>query len=306
MTKLDLLNRASDLSSRRVPYVWATVVRAEKPTSAKPGDCAVILADGTIEGFVGGSCAESSVRTESLKALGKEKTTTLLITPGDGLAKYEVRPGEVSVSNPCLSGGTIEIFLEPALPQPLMLLLGKAPIASALAEIAPLVGFDVRELEVGSEIPDDADAVILASHGGDEEQCLQMAIAKGVRYIALVASHKRGSAVLSGLAIDGVPSKLVHTPAGLDIGAKTPGEVAVSIIAEVIASRPTTRESLDPVDSTFTQVPLSAIDLVCGMEVAIAQSSLHLDLDGESYYFCGTGCKKAFAANPQSYLDREP
>ena len=306
MSKIDLLNRASDLQSRRLPYVWATVVRAEKPTSAKPGDCAVILADGTIEGFVGGSCAESSVRNESLKALRAEKATTLLITPGDGPDSYEARPGEVSVSNPCLSGGTIEIFLEPSVPQPLMLLLGKAPIALALAEIAPLVGFEVRELSSGSEIPSDTDAVIIASHGSDEEQWLEMAIAKGVRYIALVASHKRGAAVLSSLAIGGDLKKLVRTPAGLDIGAKTPSEVAISIIAEVISTRPSSTATKSDEDSPIEQVPKVAIDPVCAMEVAMVEGSLQLEFDGRPYYFCGTGCKKAFAANPQSYLNREP
>ena len=301
MSKLDLLRRASDLRSQRVPFVLATVIRAEKPTSAKPGDSAVILADGTIEGFVGGSCAESSVRVESLKALDRQLPTTLLISPGTE-DSYVARPGEVSVSNPCLSGGTLEIFLEPTIPLPQLLVFGRAPIANAVADLATFVGFDASAVTDIGAISDSADAVVLASHGVDEEDALRAALKAGVRYIALVASAKRAAAVLDSLGIDESGRSRVHSPAGLDIGAKTPHEVALSILAEAISTRPKETES-NADKETPKDLDLSiAVDPVCGMDVAVSPSSLQLELGDEVYYFCGSGCRIAFSANPDSYL----
>ena len=302
MTKVALLERLSDLREQRVPFVLATVIRAESPTSAKPGDSAVILADGTIEGFVGGSCAEASVRVESLKALVANSPTTLVISPGDDNSSYVPRAGETSVENPCLSGGTLEIFLEPEIPEPRLVILGHAPIAQALYRMAPLAGFDVQWYEDLDEFPSDTEAVVLASHGSDEEPALRDALDSGVRYLALVASRKRGTAVLDSLQLDQETRARVRTPAGLEIGARTPAEVALAILAEIVATRPvepkleTGRE-----EGEVTSRASVAVDPVCGMKVAVSQASLQTLHEGVAYFFCGTGCKAAFTDNPKSY-----
>lgn len=303
--KTDLAERVERLRSGRVPHVFATVVRAERPTSAKPGDAALVLEDGTIEGFVGGACAESTVRAQSLQTLTSGEPTLLRISPepappGSG---EQPTPGLVSVSNPCLSGGTLDIFLEPSLPPPLVLVYGDAPIAQALLRSGGDFGFETRPALAGTEVPDGTAAVVVATHGRDEEAILRAAQGAGVPYVGLVASHRRGTAVVE--ALPGAAGS-VHTPAGLDIGARTPGEVALSILAEIVATRP--RRPAQPAGEqppadTGGEVPATnATDPVCGMQVAAVPISLHADHQGRRYWFCGSGCRDAFLAAPHRYV----
>jgi len=296
--------RADELRQARLPFVHARVVRAERPTSAKPGDEAVVLADGTIEGFVGGVCAEATVRAQSLSLLDSGDSLLLRILPEEGAAgpPPEGSDGSLTVVNPCLSGGTLEIFLEPVVPAPTVAVVGESPIAVALADLAPRVG-----LLVVPDLPGDLTALVVASHGRDEEDALVAALRAGVPYVGLVASPKRGAAVVAGLDVDDAARAAVHTPAGLDIGARTPAEVALSILAEIVALRP--RPSARPTAAgggvaggVTTGAPVTATDRVCGMEVVADDAALHLDHDGERYWFCGTGCLRAFAADPGAYL----
>jgi xanthine dehydrogenase accessory factor len=241
--------RAEALRRERVPFVHARVVRAERPTSAKPGDEALVLADGTVEGFVGGSCAEATVREQSLRLLESGEKVLLRITPRSvEVAEEPGRadpPGTVTVSNPCLSGGTLELFLEPVVPPPLLAVLGKTPIARAVTAVGGVVGYHVVPFEASAL--DGAAAVVLASHGGPgEEDALRAALAARVPYVGLVASRTRGEAVVAELGLDAPVAVRAHTPAGLDIGARTPEEVALAILAEIVASRPRTlREARD-------------------------------------------------------------
>jgi xanthine dehydrogenase accessory factor len=220
-----LAHRAAALEAERAPYVQATVVRAGRPASVQPGATALVLGDGTIEGFVGGHCAEPSVRLHALRVLETGEPLLLRIEPGDDDDNAAI-DGAVTVHNPCISGGALEIFLEPHVPKPRMRVVGDTPIAHALMELAPRLGYELGD---GDEA-----AVVIASHGRDEEQSITAALEAGVPYIGLVASRKRGQAVLAGL--DGVDER-VHTPAGLDIGARTPEEIALSILAEIVATR---------------------------------------------------------------------
>ncbi|NKQ53857.1 YHS domain-containing protein [Amycolatopsis sp. K13G38] len=294
MATAELLAQADSLRARRSPFVFATVVRVQRPTSAKPGDCALVLPDGTIEGFVGGGCAESTVRLQGIRLLTTGRSTLLRITPEAALVE-KVEEGVVTVGNPCLSGGTLEIFLEPQLPPALVVVVGDAPVARALVTVGRALGYDVRTSGV---IPEDAEAVIIASHGRDEENQLRAAVSADVGYIALIASRRRGALVLDSLDID--PAR-VHTPAGLDIGARTPAEIAVSVYAEFIATRPRTAAPAPPLAPEPAQ-PLEAADPVCGMAVAVTTESAQLPYAGERYYFCGPGCRQAFADHPERYL----
>jgi xanthine dehydrogenase accessory factor len=214
------------------PHVHATVVRAQAPTSVHAGDAALVHRDGTVEGFVGGHCALESVREHAAHVLASGEPLLLRIVPepeeGDG------RDGVVVAHNPCLSGGAFEVFLEPWLPAPRLLVVGEAPMAHALAELGRAAGFDVvRDAEPR---PGDA-AVVVASHGEGEEAALTRALLAGVPYVALVASRRRGESVVATLDVDDELRERVHVPAGLDIGARTPVEVAVSILAQLIAER---------------------------------------------------------------------
>ncbi len=235
MSRPDLVDRAAELRRLRVPYVHARVVLAERPTSAKPGDEALILADGTIEGFVGGDCAESTVRAQSLALLDSGESLVLRISP---VPEQSVDTGKLSVHNPCLSGGTLEIFLEPQQPAPYVCVVGDTPVARALVLFGPALGYEVRSYSADRGIPQDAAAVVIASHGRDETEPLAAALRASVPYVGLVASRKRGEAVLGSIDVCGSMKARVHTPAGLDIGARTPQEIALSILADIVASRP--------------------------------------------------------------------
>jgi xanthine dehydrogenase accessory factor len=349
----EIESRAAELRQERVPFVHARVVRAERPTSAKPGDQAVVLPDGSIEGFVGGVCAESTVRAQSLYLLDSGAPLLLRISPdgaGDGSgggdgnddegeerdgAGSTTSGGALTVVNPCLSGGTLEIFLEPVIPAPALVVKGESPIAAALVALAEGVGFQVAE-GAGTDHTtgggyDAASAVVVASHGRDEEGVLEEAVRAGVPYVGLVASRKRAAAVIAGLDLDEAQKAMVHSPAGLDIGARTPREVALSILAEIVSLRPRpsglTAAPIGAADAapspdatpdapaageagafepvTFVRPgerPPVATDLVCGMSVVADEAALHLDHEGTRYWFCGSGCLRAFAADPSTYV----
>jgi xanthine dehydrogenase accessory factor len=300
MSRTDLLAHAEELRAGRTPFVFATVVRAQRPTSAKPGDCALVLADGTLEGFVGGTCAESTVRLQGLRLLGTGSSTLLRITPHSG--EQLVEEGVVTVGNPCLSGGTLEIFLEAELPPVLVRVFGDAPVARALVSVGKALGYDVvAGGDPREPLPEDVDAVIVASHGRDEEAVLRSSLDARVDYIGLVASTKRGSAVLAGLGVDAETSALVHTPAGLDIGARTPTEIALSIYAEIVGSRP--RPPSRPPESV--DAPAEAVDPICGMSVAVTSDGSRHSHGGRVFYFCGPGCRQAFADDPGRYVADE-
>ena len=268
---------------------------AEKPTSAKPGAEAIVLTDGTIEGFVGGACAESTVRAQALALLDSGETLLLRITP----EPEPPRPGSLTVHNPCLSGGTLEIFLEPVIPAPLVVVAGDTPIARALLELVGPLGHAGRSFD--GTLPGDTAAVVVASHGRDEEAGARRRAA-GRRSLCRVSSPAESAARRCLAAIDVCASMKarVHTPAGLDIGARTPEEVALSILAEIISTRP--RQSGRPVGEGTPTSAESAIDPVCGMSVVMVDASLHLDHEAHRYWFCGSGCLRAFAADPSAYL----
>jgi len=326
MIKGDLVSRVGELQAARVPFVHATVVRAAAPTSVRPGDSALVLADGTIDGFVGGTCAQASVRLHAIRAMETGDSLLLRLVPGGPSLPSDdpiAQDGVVVVNNPCLSGGALEIFIEPQLPAPRIAVAGGTPIARALVTVARAAGYDVVTGEPDEVEPHATDAaMVVASHGTDEEIALSRALDAGVGYVGLVASPRRGRAVLESLDVPDALRDQVHTPAGLDIGARTPAEVAVSILAQIVAERtaghaasdarraeaapapppPATGHPFSPPAPTsplaVTRVgPLAtAIDPVCGMEVVASDASIHLDVGEERYYFCCDGCRSTFVA----------
>jgi xanthine dehydrogenase accessory factor len=339
-----LSRRAQELTAQGAAFVTATVVRVEHPTSVQPGNVALVHEDGQIEGFVGGVCAQNSVRLYSLQAIERSEPLLLRILPEGPAAAaksganvdpashppHEVAhdEGSITVQNPCLSGGAIEVFLEPFLPAPRMIVAGDTPIAAALLRLAPELGLDAvdaRGADSGRPVPGAEDlALVVASHGRDERGILRAALETGVRYVGLVASRKRGAAVLDALRGDGVPENLlarIDTPAGLDIGARTPAEIALSILASIIEvrrraaraagsawpatparaapatpatpARPTPAAPTTPARLT-PAAPATATDPVCGMTVLVSPDALTLEHAGQTHFFCGEGCKQTF------------
>jgi xanthine dehydrogenase accessory factor len=293
---------ASESLDSSAPFVEATVVRAQSPTSVRAGDTGVVRPDGTIEGFVGGACAEASVRLYSLRALETGEPLLLRIRPGAVEDQSEAGEGAVTVTNPCLSGGALEIFLNPRLPAPTLRVAGETPIGRALADLARRVGYVAELSAAAKSYPQRGDAaVVVASHGHDEERVLATALREGVPYVGLVASVPRGSAVTGSLDLPDEMRARVRTPAGLDIGANSPEEIALAILAEIVALRRSHDADL-PVEPAAPEAssPAVAIDPICGMEVAVSAASIQLEHDGERYYFCSEGCRDSFRARDVS------
>jgi xanthine dehydrogenase accessory factor len=291
-----IADMVAQLTRTREPFVQATVVRAQKPTSAHAGDTALVRADGSIDGFVGGTCAEASVREYGLMTLSTNQPLLLRIVPGE-IAPPGREEGAVTVANPCLSGGSVEIFLEPRVPAPRMVVVGDSPVAVALADLGRPLGFDV-ELTAGEDAVPAADdaALVVASHGRGEEPALTAALRLGVPYVGLVASRIRGAAVLASLDVSDEQRSRVRSPAGLDLGGRTAAEIALSVLAEIVAGR----RSAEKV-AAAPAGPASARDPVCGMTVAAVDSSPHATVDGITTWFCCEGCRTAFLADPARY-----
>jgi xanthine dehydrogenase accessory factor len=298
MMKSELARRADALAADRIPFVSATVVRAQHPTSVRAGDSAIVLGDGTIEGFVGGACAETSVRLQALRVLETGEPLLLRIVP-DEHDEDAAAEGAIVVHNDCLSGGAMEIFLEPQLPAPRITVVGETPIGFALASLGKLLGYDVVVSAGAPELSDDA-AVVVASHGREEERALAAAIEAGVPYVGLVASRTRGEAVRESLRELGIPAERLaelRTPAGLAIRATTSEEIALSILAEIVSAR----HEL-PAVAAAESIPAAAADPVCGMSIVVAVGSCQLEYEGQLFYFCSDHCVHAFEADPDRYL----
>ena len=286
-----LTRRAQALRAEGSPFVVATVVRARRPASVEPGTAGLVLEDGTIEGFIGGVCAQHSVRLYSLTALESGAPLLLRIDP-HGPEEAASEEGLVTVRNTCLSGGAIEVFLEPVLPAPRVLVAGDSPIAAALTTIGAEVGLDVvasHDVKDAVVTPAPADlALVVASHGQDEIAILRAGLEAGVRYVGLVASPKRGAAVVEELRAAGVAEELLgrlDTPAGIDIGARTPPEVALTIVARIVAVRRSEARG---------DAPATAVDPICGMTVVVAADTPRVEHAGETVYFCCAGCRRQF------------
>jgi len=249
-------------------------------------------------------CAQSSVRLHAVRALETGETILLRLVPGRdsrvGGAEAEeedplAKDGVVVVNNPCLSGGALEIFLEPQLPAPRVAVLGDTPVAAALADLAPRVGLAADAGRArGAGGPNSGDlALVVASHGRDEEAALERALRDGVPYVGLVASRRRGAAVLASLDVDDALRERVRTPAGLDIGAYTAEEIALSILAEIVAVR---RQRVAPPEPAPS--PETAVDPICGMEILVTDATPRVEHGGATVYFCCEGCRSTYAADP--------
>jgi xanthine dehydrogenase accessory factor len=276
---MNALAEAGRLAAEGKPFALATVVNVERPASARRGDHAVVTPDGTLRGWVGGACTEPTVVREALAALA------------DGEARL------VRVEGGCASEGTIEVLVEPQLPQPLLAVIGESPAARTLTDLAQTIGWRVSN-ELGG-----ADAVVVASMGQGDENALEVALAGEAGYVGLVASAKRGSSVLADLRSRGLDEEAlarIRCPAGLDLGPSSQEEIAVAILAELVAWRHTRPHSTE--DLVEAVEPIEAIDPVCGMTIAVAgarETAVHED---HTYYFCGAHCRKRFEADPARYL----
>ena len=319
-----LLERAAELRARGERFALATVVRSRRPASARPGDRALVTADGSMQGWVGGSCAQDTIRREALRSLAEGNPRLVRLSP-DALPG-QGEEGVVSYPMTCHSGGTLEVYVEPFLPPPRLLVVGESPVAEGLAALAPTLGFAVAaqsDPAVPLAVPQPADTWVVLAGMGDHDE-----LAAGVPYVALVASRRRAAGILEYLRERGLGNlgeARLKAPAGLDIGARTGAEVALSILAEIVQRRRQAPPHPDPLPqggegegsaprASFPlpagegqgegrpSPPATAIDPVCGMEVEIATARWTSDHDGRTVYFCAPGCKRHFDRDPAAYL----
>jgi xanthine dehydrogenase accessory factor len=329
-TESDLFEKIHTLRSQGDPFVVATVVWVEKPTSARPGAKAVITGDGVLTGWIGGSCAEPTVKREARKALEDGQPRLLRLCPPEKLGD-RAQDGVTEVPMTCISGGTLEIFIEPLMAQPHLVVVGHLPVARALAVQGKSLGFyvTVAGLETSTQRFPQADRVldtldfsqleirpnayiVVASHGNYDEDALLEALHSPAAYVALVSSRRRAGSIIQYLKESGVTEERLaqlKVPAGLDIGAATPEEIALSILAEIVQHRRQGGLTIERAILGSTNVQtferLEERDPVCGMLVEIASARYVSEYNGHTYYFCAKGCQHSFEADPERYLSGE-
>ncbi|HSF06081.1 MAG TPA: XdhC family protein [Methylomirabilota bacterium] len=294
----DLLALAAELGRRGEPFALATVVRCERPTAVKPGAKAVVHADGTLSGWIGGACAEPTVVREALAAL-RDGQPRLISLVGEGSRSPGRTEGVVQYPMTCHSGGTLEIYVEPFLPRPALLLLGHGPVLDTLAALGRATRFDVTVVDVAALGQSASLAltantfVVVATHGTADEEALAQALASDAVYVSLVASRRRAAAVLERLKHRGLaPERLgaLKAPAGLDIGALGPEEIAISIMAEIVQ----VQRSAKVVAATEPATPREAIDPICGMSVDVASARYRSVTPIGVVYFCCASCQAQY------------
>ncbi len=364
--QIDFYDKVTELRNTGNPFAIATVVRAEKPTSAKVGAKAIITEDVKLEGWIGGSCAEPTVKREAKKALQDGQPRLIRLCPPEKMGQAP-QEGVIEIALTCISGGTLEIYIEPQLAQPHLVVIGHLATAEALVGLAKglgwrvsLIGTEVTQerFPLADKIIDYADFlgldfsqlasnsntyIVVASHGNYDEDMLVAALQTNVPYVALIASRKRATAILQYLNEANLTQEQIARlkyPAGLDLGAVTPEEIALSILAEIIqrrrqspktsgldtsenvtrSTRPPAVSSLDTAGDhhlldhhlPITNVPITngpqateALDPVCGMTVEIATAHFTSEYNGKTYYFCAAGCKRSFDKEPGKYVQAE-
>ena len=345
MTSARIFARATELEAAGRSFVVATVVAVQRPTSARPGAAGIVHPDGTIEGWVGGSCAQPVVVREALRALSDGQPRLLRLSK-DAPAEGRRGDGIVELVMTCHSGGTLEIYVEPHLPAPILWVAGTTPIAGALVTLGAASGWRVSlfdpiaqadafpaaervsdRTDLGAVDPGDSPYVVVATQGVWDEEALAAALARDAAYVGLVASPTRAAVVRTWLRDEArIPDErlaALRAPAGLDLGAETAEEVALSILAELVQVRrgraafvaspgPATlahaehqQPSAAAADAGPVVDDIVLLDPVCGMTVAREHARHLAEHDGVVYAFCSVGCRTAFIKEPGAYLPAE-
>ncbi len=330
----DILDQAGRMRAEGEPFVIATVVAYKSPQSAKPGSKAIIKPDGSINGWVGGGCVQPIVVREAQMALNTGKPKLVSISPeaidGDwkGVEAYEMT---------CHGGGSLEIYLEPVLPKPNLFIVGASPVAQILAGLGRLLDFKVyvadpeaepgqfteadislTDLESLRDRIDSRSYVVVATMGNGDEEGLEAVVGTKPQYLGLVASKEKAKSLFKYLSDKETPDEDIarfKCPAGLELGAETLPEIALSVMAEITQlRRGVSEQSIEPVkrskDASLpvmqmtAESPTESIDPVCGMTVATATARDKTVFEDKTVYFCCLRCRVAFEKSPQLYLEK--
>jgi xanthine dehydrogenase accessory factor len=304
-----VIEQAAALAERGETVALATVVWKQGPTSGQLGSRAIITGSGQVHGWIGGACAEPSVIRHAREVITEGEPRLLLLgtTEKFGAAVPE---GMRVVPIACQSEGALEVYIEPVLPAPHLVVVGRSPMAHMLAELGRTLGWRSELIDWPAFSASDASErsmVVVATQGHGDEEAVEEAVAARPAYLGLVGSPKRGAAVLGYLAERGVPADLldrVRVPAGLDLGRTSHTEIAVAILAELVQLRASGQFGPGgPAEPAGAD--REAVDPVCGMTVTVGPLGRPLDHAGVTYYFCSAGCRAQFESSPASYVRKE-
>jgi xanthine dehydrogenase accessory factor len=319
-----VLEQGGELTRRGQAFALATVVWRQGPSSGQQGSRAIITADGEVRGWIGGACAEPVVIREARRVITTGQARLLLLGTAEQFGEA-VPEGMTVVPIACQSEGALEVYIEPVLPAPHLVVVGRSPMARTLADLARALGWRAELIDGPDFTAADADErsmVVVATQGHYDEEAVEQAARARPAYLGLVGSHRRGAALLGYLADRGVPRDQldrVRVPAGLDLGRTTHEEIAVAILAELVqlrasgglprpeATTPRARvaETAEAAEATEAGKAAETTDPVCGMTVTADDSGRPLEHDHVTYYFCSAGCRRAFEKDPGAYLTRE-
>ena len=289
---VDIQRIAADLALQGRPYVLATVVRAEAPASVRPGAKAIVHPDGRVDGWIGGSCSEPNVVRHARRALMTGETELLRIGPED----LEPPSGVTGLTTTCPSGGTVDIFLEPVQPTPLLVVMGHTPVAHATAAIGEAIGHRVRLIE-GVDLADVEPGahIVVASMGHYDEDALEAALGAQPASVSLIASRRRATAALDLLRERGVAEERIaeiDTRPGVELGEVTQEEIGLAVVAGIVQR----------MRAAQAAGPRTAIDPTSGSEILVDESTPSVEYEGETYYFSCNGCKGRFLEDPARYV----
>jgi xanthine dehydrogenase accessory factor len=315
-----VLEQAGELTRRGQAFALATVVWRQGPSSGRQGSRAIITAEGELRGWIGGACAEPAVIREAQQVIAEGKARLLLLGTPEQFGGA-VPEGMTVVPIACQSEGALEVYIEPVLPAPHLVVVGRSPMAHTLADLARVLGWRADLID-GPDFTTaratERSMVVVATQGHFDEEAVEQAVAARPAYLGLVGSERRGAALLGYLAERGVPADQldrVRVPAGLDLGPTTHQEIAVAIVAELVQLRASgTLGGAGPSETAgaghqaarhqaagppaagppAAGPPELAVDPVCGMTVTADASGRPLSRDGVTYYFCSSGCRRAF------------
>lgn len=317
---LDELVRELELNGE--PYVRATVVWVRRPASGRLGDIAIVRGDGTLHGWIGGACTEPVVRSEARGVLAERLPRLVYLGP-EGELDTGGRPGVRSVPMSCASEGALEIFMEPVIPRPHVVIVGRSPAVGKLVRLLDVMDWRVTVVDEegkGAGLPEAGavasgfgdvgpvgpDAVVVATQGHYDEDALVWALSTGAAHVGLVASGRRAATLLDHLRAVGLPDEeisRVRAPTGLDLGRVDHEEIAVAILGELVSLRASGVLGANVAETAATVAPETALDPVCGMTVEVAGARYTHEHAGEMYYFCCPGCRKSFMDDPAAFVD---
>ena len=300
--------RAVELVEAGESFTMATVVWRQAPSSGQQGSRAIVTAQGDLFGWIGGACAEPVLLREARRVLEEGNASLVWLGQPEDLEKMHVPEGVITVPISCQSDGALQIFIEPVMAAPHVVIVGRSPMAVTLLDLVRDLGWRgdlIDAAEFGPAQVSASSAVIIATQGHGDEDVLALALESEAAFIGLVASAKRGRVVREFLAEHGGDlDKLarVQVPIGIDLGHTGHREIAVSILADLVRRRASGELKPSSVAGLDIVEPTTAIDLVCGMTVDAVAKNRPFEYGNVTYYFCAPGCRKAFEKDPDSFI----